>query len=196
MTKNDSSMILVVSMMMGLSGFMASSSIALLVGVYLYRHYFKDGGIVGDTMTAAWTDTEIKLPEKAKDDKDHNCVYFYDHGKKWTDGGGKDGTIKASGRWCISDGVDKHIPIGYAKNQQGILRMNTVDYIRLGKNLNVTVWDNADNNRIGEDNFKGKGNQYTFRGENYGLSKLIRVDKDSDGAIKRDDIDAFSISKV
>jgi len=193
MSNDNSSMVIVMSMMMGLSGFMISSSIALAVGVFVYREYFKDGGSsASGILTAGWTDVEMKLPEKAKNHTDDNCVYFYDHGKKWTDGNGKDGTINNSGQWCLDDGVDKHVPIWYAKGQQGSLSHNSVDYIRLGKNLDLTLWN--DHNRVSGDNFRGAGGTYSIRGKDYGLSKLIHVGKDT--TLKQNDIDAFMISKA
>lgn len=188
MGESNNGMVIVMSMMMSMSGCMLFFVAALIAGVLIYRQYNDE---TVKTMNASWVDHAISLPEEAHGDTDENCVYFYDHGKKWTDGDGKDGTIKSSGQWCISDGVDKHIPIWETKKQRGNLGHNKVDYIRLGKNLNVSIWNN--HNKLKGDDFKGKGSTDTLRGGSYGLSKLISVEYDTD--IKGNDIDAFMITK-
>jgi hypothetical protein len=183
---NDEGMVMAMSMMMAISMSGVMSSIALAIGVFMYREH----SVVDKTVKGSdWTDVTMDVPDEVRSDTDDNCVYFYNHGKKWTDGDGKDGTVTSSGQWCIADGVDTDVPIWETKNQRGSLSHDSVDYIRLGKNLNVQVFNNHTKSN---DSFSATGDRKMYYGKDWGHDKLIHT-KDGVG---QDDIDAFRISKA
>lgn len=184
MSDNNGSMMLVVG---GISLMSSSLFIPILFALafYVYKVYIKNDAFV----TADWTDERMLVPPEAREDRDDDCVYFYDYSKEWTSGGGRDGAIKASSKWCIPDGLNVPTPIWEANKIHGDgIGHNQVNYIRLGKNVNLNVWDNYTT----EDGFKGSGNESRYLGRNYGLGKLIRLNKD----VKEDDLDVFQIDKA
>jgi len=181
---DDGSMVMV----MGALSLMSSSlMIPIMMGIalYVYKTYYQNDAYV----TADWTDERIKLPPEAREDQDDDCVYFYDYSNEWTSGGGTDGSIRSSSKWCLSDGQNIPTPIWEATKIHGDgLGHDTVNYLRLGKNVNVSLWNNWSNNN----GFKGTGNESRYLGRDYGLHKLIRLNKE----VKEDDLDAFQIDKA
>lgn len=175
------------SMMMGMVMSFSMLSIAGAIGIYLYQN----NGISSDYVKAAWEgNKQVRVPDVAQSDTSEDCVYFYNHDTKWTDGDGQNGSISASGQWCIGDGIDRHVPIWETKSQRGEMKHDSVDYVRLGKNLNMTVWDNH-NGKSG-DEFRGEGKEKLYSGSLSGNGVLLHA-KDGVGG---DNIDAFKITKA
>ena len=135
---------------------------------------------------ADWLDSDILVPAEARKHTDENCVYFYDYHPPWTD---SNGGIRKWGQWCIHDGVDRDVPIWDVKNNTGGLGHKDVDYIRVGKNIDLTVWDN----HIKTPDFKGSGESKMYLGSDFGNKRLIDSGHNGVGS---NDIDAFRIAKA
>lgn len=178
---------MVMSMMMGMILSFFILSVAGGIGIYLYQN----NDTSDEYVKASWEDNKlVRVPDVARSDTNEDCVYFYSHDKAWTDGDGQNGSVAASGQWCVGDGLDKHVPIWETKSQRGELKHDMVDYIRLGKNLNMTVWDN--HNGASSDYFRGEGKEKLYSGSLTGNGVLIHA-KDGVGS---DNIDAFKITKA
>lgn len=82
--------------------------------------------------------TQIVLPESARDDTDENCAYFYDaHPYPWSK---TEGGTRSSRKWCISDGVGEDKQISQAHGLVNSLQKDQTDYVRVGKNVAVTLY--------------------------------------------------------
>jgi hypothetical protein len=132
---------------------------------------------------------DVLVPAEVRGHTSEDCVYFYDYHPPWTSSAGG---VRAHGRWCLSDGKQgEDIPIWETKNKSGDLGHKSVDYIRLGKNIKLTVY--GDHHKP-DGVFVGKGTNDVFLGSDWGNNKLLHM-RDH-GAVKADDIDGFKIEKL
>lgn len=120
------------------------------------------------TIVQDWDDQEVDVPGSASRDTNENCVYFYDS-YDWTETGR---TPANRGEWCVDrDGsMSKPLAIWHLKNKTGDRRegMNfndIMDFMRVGKNVKVTVWDSFSGG-------KPKSTPYVFYGDDTNAGKL------------------------
>ena len=82
--------------------------------------------------------TQIVLPESVRDDTDENCAYFYDaHPYPWSK---TEGGTRSSRKWCVLDGVGEDTHITQARGLVNSLQTDQTDYVRVGKNVKVTLY--------------------------------------------------------
>ena len=168
-----------------------------------------------NTIIQAWNDQEVDVLPQAYNDINENCVYFYDS-DPWNQSAPK---YRGHGWACLGDG-QKKLPavegqqfyhVGDIKNKKGSFTeshekygedrgagpiSNHVDYMRVGKNIDVTVYDGWRFDKQDDGTYKGTWNnsqEYKFLGSNYGTGKLISLGDQAWGFNK---LSGFNIEKA
>jgi hypothetical protein len=119
------------------------------------------------TIVQDWDGKEVDVPGSAVDDTSQNCVYFYDSGD-W-ELSGEAPTNR--GEWCVDrDGsMSNPLAIWHLKNKSGD-RVDgygfgdKMDFMRIGRNVKVTVYDNF-NNGVGTKERVYRGDDPTREGK-------------------------------
>jgi hypothetical protein len=199
MGESNNSVMMMMSSMMSMFGCLSFTAIAIGVLIWMYNKYWKDDdGDDGDESdlspttgtgeTHLFSDDnpgqEYTLPTGALEDTSEDCVYMYESGAQpgWRHEGS---VLVNSGQWCLSDKrINERINVDDLKKKRhsddtNKSMINKLDYIRLGKNLNMTVYKDV-NDTEGKKFFGGK----------YGNKNILDLDY-HDGWVN--DIEYFKI---
>jgi len=188
MENTNGSMMMMVMSSMSMFGCLSFLAIAIVVGILMYQKYWKDDAdgdddsgpspTTGTGETHLFSDDnpgqEYTLPHGALDDTSEDCVYMYESGAQpgWKHEGS---VIVNSGQWCLKDGrINQRINVDDLKNkrhsdEKNKSMLNKLDYIRLGKNINMTVFKDVNDT-------EGK----KFFGGEYGNKSIIDLDYHDD----------------
>lgn len=135
------------------------------------------------------TGKTYKLPTGVINDRSEDCAYLYESGRGGWKEGSEENSLVNGGSWCLADGTGSRMEINSLKRKRHAHESEAdrnmkdkLDYIRLGKNVNVTIYKN-------EGDTTGK----TFSGSSYGADKIIDLE-DHSGWVNK--VQYFKVDKA